>query len=59
MVALPKLSNFCGCASLKTGTVIIGSLNLVASFIGILASISFMMANLPNSRATVSATICN
>ena len=42
MVALPKLQNFCGCTSLKTGTLIIGSLNLVASVIGILASIGFM-----------------
>jgi hypothetical protein len=42
MVALPKLPNCCACASLKTGTLIIGSLNLVASVIGILASIGFM-----------------
>merc|ERR1711953_347815 len=39
MVALPKLQNFCGCTSLKTGTLIIGSLNLVASF---LASIGIL-----------------
>ena len=37
-VVLPKLSNFM-CASLKTGTLIIGSLNLVASLIGILISV--------------------
>ena len=42
MVALPRLSNFCCCTSLKTGTLIIGSLNLVASVISILASIGFM-----------------
>merc|ERR1711953_672609 len=42
MVALPKLQNFCGCTSLKTGTLIIGSLNLVTSFIGILASFSIL-----------------
>jgi len=42
MVALPKLANCCACASLKTGTMVIGSLNLAASVIGIIASIGFM-----------------
>merc|ERR1712110_517158 len=42
MVALPKLLNCCVCASLKTGTLIIGSLGLVTSVILILASICFM-----------------
>jgi len=42
MVTLPKVPNCCACASLKTGTLIIGSLNLVASVFGILASIGFM-----------------
>ena len=42
MVALPKLLNCCACASLKTGTLIIGSLGLVTSVILILASIGFM-----------------
>ena len=42
MVALPKLLNCCACASLKTGTLIIGSLNLVASIIFFFASIGFM-----------------
>ena len=51
MVALPKLPNCCACASLKTGTLIIGSLNLVASVIGILASIGCM------AGSDVSATI--
>ena len=42
MVTLPKVPNCCACASLKTGTLIIGSLNLVASVVGILAAIGFM-----------------
>ena len=42
MIALPKLLNFCGCASLKTGTMVIGALNLAVSVIGILASIVCM-----------------
>ena len=42
MVALPKLLNCCVCASLKTGTLVIGSLNLVTSIIFFLASIGFM-----------------
>jgi len=32
------LSNCCGCGSLKTGTLLIGSLNLVTSILGILIS---------------------
>lgn len=56
MVALPKLPNCCAreereCASLKTGTLIIGFLSLVASVISILASISFM------AGSTVDASI--
>ena len=39
MPKLPKLSNFCGCTSLKKGTLIIGSLNLVGLVILIFASI--------------------
>jgi len=42
MVALPKLLNCCACASLKTGTLIIGSLGLVGSVILTLASIGFI-----------------
>jgi len=42
MVALPKLLNCCACASLKTGTLIIGSLGVVASVILLIVSISFM-----------------
>jgi len=42
MVTLPKVPNCCACASLKTGTLIIGSLNLVASVIGLLIAIGFM-----------------
>ena len=42
MVALPKLQKCFGCASLRTGTLIIGALSLVSSLIGILASIGFM-----------------
>jgi len=42
MVALPKLLNCCACASLKTGTLIIGSLGVVSSVILLLVSISFM-----------------
>jgi len=34
----------CGCASLKTGTLIIGSLNIVVSVIGIFASVYLMTA---------------
>merc|ERR1712038_629964 len=49
MVTLPKLSNPYACISLKTGTLVIGSLvigtlNLVAFVIGIVASIGFMAA---------------
>ena len=54
MVTLPKLSNSYACISLKTGTLVIGSLvigtlvigslNLVAFVIGIVASIGFMAA---------------
>jgi len=32
------LSNFCGCISLKTGALLIGSLNLVTSILGVLIS---------------------
>ena len=42
MVSLPKLSNCCACISLKTGTLIIGALNLVGSVICIIASIGTM-----------------
>jgi len=42
MVSLPKLSNCCLYASLKTGTLIIGALNLVGSVICILATICLM-----------------
>lgn len=42
MVTLPKLLNFCGCASLKTGTMVIGLLNLGVSVIGTLASIDYL-----------------
>jgi len=42
MVALPKLLNCCACASLKTGTLIIGSLGLVGSVILLLFFIGFM-----------------
>jgi len=42
MVALPKLQKCFGCASLRTGTLIIGALSLVSSLVGILASIGFM-----------------
>jgi len=42
MVSLPKLSNCCACISLKTGTLIIGALNLVACVIAIIASIGTM-----------------
>jgi len=42
MVSLPKLSNCCACISLKTGTLIIGALNLVAFVICIIASIGTM-----------------
>ena len=51
MVALPKLLNCCACASLKTGTLIIGSLGLVGSVILLLFFIGFM------AGSTVSATI--
>merc|ERR1711953_1609377 len=44
MVTLPKLSNSYACISLKTGTLVIGSLDLVAFVIGIVASIGFMAA---------------
>ena len=54
MVTLPKLSNSYACISLKTGTLVIGSLvigtlvigslNLVAFVIGIVASIGFLAA---------------
>jgi len=54
MVTLPKLSNSYACISLKTstlvigslviGTLVIGSLNLVTFAIGIVASIGFMAA---------------
>jgi hypothetical protein len=43
--------NYCGCVSLKTGTLIIGSLNIVVYIIGIFASFYVMTA------PTVSATI--
>merc|ERR1712018_611467 len=33
MVSLPKLTNCCACISLKTGTLIIGFLNLVGALI--------------------------
>jgi len=42
MVALPKLQKCFGCASLRTGTLIIGALSLVSSLVGILASIGFL-----------------
>merc|ERR1712158_163257 len=42
MVALGKLPNCCACISLKTGTLIIGSLSLVGSVILTLASIGFI-----------------
>lgn len=42
MVSLPKLSNCCACISLKTGTLIIGALNLVGCVIAIIASIGTM-----------------
>merc|ERR1712203_1005660 len=42
MVALGKLPNCCACISLKTGTLIIGSLGLVGSVILTLASIGFI-----------------
>ena len=42
MVSLPKLSNCGACISLKTGTLIIGALNLVGSVICIIASIGTM-----------------
>ena len=42
MVALPKLLNCCACASLKTGTLVIGSLGVVSSIILLFASIGFM-----------------
>jgi len=42
MVALRKLPNCCACISLKTGTLIIGSLGLVGSVILTLASIGFI-----------------
>jgi len=42
MVALPKLLSCCACASLKTGTLVIGSLGVVSSIILLLASIGFM-----------------
>jgi len=42
MVALPKLLNCCACASLKTGTLIIGSLGLVGSVILLLFFIGIM-----------------
>ena len=42
MVAMRKLPNCCACISLKTGTLIIGSLSLVASVILTLASIGFI-----------------
>jgi len=42
MVSLPKLSNCCACISLKTGTLIIGVLDLKACVIFIIASIGTM-----------------
>ena len=45
------LTKMCCCTSLKTGTLIIGSLKIVASIICILASIGLM------AGSTVSATI--
>ena len=45
------LTKMCCCTSLKTGTLIIGSLNLVASVICIFASIGLM------EGSPVSATI--
>ena len=44
MPKLLKLASFGGCASLKTGTLVIGSLNLVACVMGIIASIVCMAA---------------
>ena len=52
MVALPKLQKCFGCASLRTGTLIIGALSLVSSLVGILASISFMAGILPGSMVS-------
>merc|ERR1712038_1439596 len=42
MVSLPKLANCCACISLKTGTLIIGFLNLIGSLIFIPVSIALM-----------------
>jgi len=42
MVSLPKLANCCACISLKTGTLIIGALNLIGSLIFIPVSIALM-----------------
>merc|ERR1711944_258306 len=42
MVSLPKLANCCACISLKTGTLIIGFLNLVGALIFIPISIALM-----------------
>ena len=42
MLKLPRLLSFCGCTTLKTGTLVIGSLNLVKDVILIIASIVMM-----------------
>jgi len=57
MVALPKLQKCFGCASLRTGTLIIGALSLVSSLVGILASISFMAGILPGSTALIDLVV--
>ena len=57
---MATLLNCCGCASLKTGTMVIGSLNLGVSVIGILASMDYL-ADLKvwTSTYSSSSSLCN